>query len=271
MRRTVIDRPCQFKGKHWRQPGNPFWIPPKGLVYDPEHFETSPKGYIKATNGADVRIYESVTAAARFMDVDRRTLTGYIGKGKEFNKFVWTELPFNEWGTWSTTEQADDTLGGGEAGVSAIVLGDSGVNGCCNGKIISHDLSTGEEVMYNSVTRAAAFNMMSAHALKDNFVDKPRHANGKHFRSFTSNRLWSPPAYFKFNASGFEKKTGGYVISTDLSGGNKVMYESVKAAAELADDVKIWGIQQNLNIDKPYQGRVWKTAAADEYDVFVDV
>ena len=268
LRRTFVDFPSQLQGKHWRKKGMPFWVPPEGFVFDPAHYEKSHGKAVRATNASanEVRIFESRVAAAKILRCNKpRSLTDYIGTGKTFLGFVWTDVSVAEYGTWSaSTTSADRTP------PTTAAPEDAGINGRCNGKIIARDLTTGVEVLYDSATRAGAFNNISKHSLDDNFIDKPRQVRGKHFRSFTATRYWRPPSYFKFDATLFEKKTNGYVVSVDEVGGITAMYESVKAAAQL-EGRKVWSIQQYLNSGKAYNGRVWRSATAEEYDVWHDV
>ena len=265
LRRTFVDFPSQLQGKHWRQKGMPYWVPPEGFVFDPAHYEKSHGKAVRATKGSEVRVFESRVAAAKIMQCSKtRTLSDYIGTSKEFMGFVWTDVQVAEYGSWKTTGD-EPTSDATEP--TAVTLEDAGVNGRCNGKIIARDLATGVEVIYDSATRAGAFNNICKHALDLTFVDKPRQVRGKHFRSFTATRYWSPPPYFKFDTSSFERKTNGYVVSVDEGGNIIGMYESVKAAAQL-EDIKLWKVQQYINSDKVCHGRLWRSATTEEYDVW---
>jgi hypothetical protein len=263
MRRTILNKPRQLKGRHWYTPGKPHWSPPTGLVYDPEIFETSTKGYIKAFNDNETRIYESITSAARYLDINRRSLTDFVGNVKYFHGFLWTELPFTQWGTWYTDEQEPP-----KSSTVVSVVSNNGINGRCNGKIISRDLVTGNEVIYESNSKAAASHGMSPHALR-NYIDKPRHAFGKHFRSFNATRYWTPPINFKYNAETCEIKSNGYIISIDETG-KQILYESVNAAVKI-ENIPKWTITQFKDTGKTHDHRTWKTAALEDYDIFTTI
>jgi hypothetical protein len=272
LRRTFVDHRAQLQGKHWRTKGMPFWVPPDGFVFDPEHYERSHGKPVRATSESEVRIFESRIAAAKILRYNRpRMLGDYVGTRRPFLGYVWTDVTISEYGTWSLPEDDPNTSTSTSTSIpTRVILDDSGINGRCNGKVIARDLTTGVEVIYDSATRAAAFNNICKHSLESNFIDKPRHVRGKHFRSFTATRYWSPPAYFKFDASSFEKKSNGPVVATDEMGEITVLYESVKVAAQL-EGAKRWSVQQYLNSGKPCRGRIWRSATAEEYDTWRDV
>lgn len=264
MRRTYIGTASQMHGKHWRKVGMPYWIPPKELVFDSVTYEKGHAQPIMATSDSKIIIYESKIAASKILRLTNpRTLSDVITSGQIYLGYVWSEVLPSEYGTWSNQTLEDP----GHAPPVAVVSTQTGANGRCNGKIISRDLSTGVETVYESLTRAAASNNISAHSLGDNFVDKPRHVRGKHFRTFASARFWSPPPYFRYDPSSFQKKTNGNVISTSESTGEKLMYESTKAAAALLE-IGVWGIQQFMDTGKAQEGLVWTKATEADYDVW---
>ena len=263
LRRTYLDKARQLKGKHWRSEGKPYWIPPNGFHFEPDNVESSTRGYVKAvdTNG-NIHVYDSITAAAKILDLNRRSLSDFVDQNKVYKGFIWSFLPASEWGTWS------NNISNNVTNITQEIVPETGTNGRCKGKIIARNLETGEETIYDSVTRAGALNLMSPHALTNSFIDKPRIARGKHFRSFISTQYWSPPTYFRYNPTEFESKTTGYVISIAENDENdKVMYESIKSAHEL-DGIQLWGIQQYLDSGKPYKGRIWNRIAPEVIDSY---
>ena len=262
LRRTFMDFPSQLLGKHWRKKGMPFWVPPEGFVFDPAHYEKSHGKAVRATNGTDVRVFESKVAAAKILRCNEpRTLADHVGARKAFLGFVWTDVPVAEYGTWSTCACAPANL------PTSVSPEDAGVNGRCNGKIIARDLATGVEVVYDNSTRAGAFNNICKHSLVESFIDKPRQMRGKHFRSFTATRYWHPPVFLKYDATSFVKKTLGYIVSTNEVGCITSMYESIKSAAQL-EGKKVWSIQQYVNSGKACHGRQWRSASVEEYDTW---
>ena len=175
---------------------------------------------------------------------------------------MWSNIHVNDWGTW-------DIPTNDQASLQEYKLKlETGINNRCKGKIVAHDLTTHEEVVYESVTRAAAFNDICANALTNNILDKPRQLRGKCFRSMTSKCIWTPPDYFKYNKDDWEKKTNGYVISIAENDENdKIMYESIKAAHEL-ENIHISGIQQFIDSGKSFRGRIWKKLPLEYVEAF---
>ena len=262
LRRSYIDKARQFKGRHWRSIGKQYWIPPKGFHFDINHIEPTIK-YISATEvSGEVHVYESLIAAAKILKLEKKDISNYIDKKEYFKGYLWSNIQVNEWGTWAipTNDQAN---------LQEYKLKlENGINNRCKGKIIAHDLTTHEEIVYESVTRAAAFNDMCANMLTNSFLDKPRQARGKHFRSITSKRMWSPPDYFKYNKEDWEKKTSGYVMSfAENDENDKVMYESIKAAHEL-ENINVSGIQQFIDSGKSFKGRIWRKLPPEYVEAF---
>ena len=272
LKRSFLDQPRQLGGKHWRRSGLSYWCPPKGLIFDLAHTGATTVGYIKAENGDDIRVFESITSASKIMGLDRRTLTSFMDVPTKFGGFTWSKLPYDEWGAFAhndgeyfvPTQFFSDATLPGEAG-----SGERNNDGRCRGKIIEHNLMTNIEVVHKSLTRAAASIGVSPHTIKDTFLDKPRQIKGRHFRAYTSKQFWQPPTILKFDPSGFEKNTGGYIISTDFRG-NRVMYESMQAAAEFTK-VGLWSISEGLKNGNIYGEFLWTRAKYDDYATFLPV
>lgn len=303
LRRTFINKPKQIKGKHFRTTGSEYWIPPKNFKFNPEYTEKNTTNYIKATNVNDKNdyiIFESITAAGEITKYNRRTITDHVDKNTDYKGYFWSKVPFTEMGTWSKTEtcidehitkndsslnddddSTDNTENSSESSKKEKIgniypvttqrdlSNTNGQNGRCNGKVIAHNFSTNEEIVYDSITRAAASHDISPHSLGDNFLDKPRQFKGKHFRSFDATKYWQPPQNLKYNPNTFEKKSGGYIISIDENG-KRTMYESIKTAFEY-NKIKNWRITQYIDTDKKSAGFLWKKAKPEEYETFVDI
>jgi hypothetical protein len=271
LRRSFIDKPRQLRGKHWRSAGMPHWIPMDGLCFNPEYIEKKSDRYIKAVNendSDDVRVYESVVAAAIFSNIEPRTLNSFVNHNLPYKGYFWTDIPIQEWGTWSRDDNGQPVNITSKVIPRTAELADTGKDGRCNGRIISRDLQTGEETVHDSVSRAAACEDMSSHALRDNFLDKARHVRGKHYRSWDAKKYWQPPAYFRYNPSSFEKKTGGYVISEDKDG-NKSLYESAKVACDL-ENLTQGSLKSYIgHPEKELQGKTWRKALDPEVETWV--
>jgi hypothetical protein len=262
MRRTYLDKPRQLKGRHWRTAAKPYWVPPQGLRYDPVQTIKHTDGYVKATSDQETYIYESKTVAAAYVGVDVNTISYHLKRGTPCQGFMWSDLAEHEVGTWSTASQPSPSQ------LFPMDRPNSGANGRCKGKIIARDLSTGAETIYSSVSDAALRdNNPCAHSLEKSFIDKPRQANGKHFRSFDAGRYWQVPTCLRYDASTFVTKTDGYVICTDVDGSNVCMYESMNAAR--LDGYDRASVAQHIKSGKPYRNKLWRKAREDEYDTFV--
>jgi hypothetical protein len=110
---------------------------------------------------------------------------------------------------------------------------------------------------------------MTPKVLAEKFLDKPRQAYGKHWRSITAPLYWNPPKFFKYNPRSFVMKTGGYIIATSVKDGvtSKTMYESQEEACNL-ENIQGWGITQYLGGVQEYQDRTWRSATTAEYEVY---
>lgn len=270
MRHTLIGQRTQKEGKTWRQEGSPYWIPPVGFQFSSKYEKVRSRQAVKATSAIEVRIYESKTAAATILRIIARTLGDNVNTGQPYLGFIWTEVPIEEYGSWSNevTKPEDDTKAGAQH-VTFVNAEDTGDDGRCNGKIVRRHLVTGNENVYDSITQAAARNRISPHALK-NFLDKPRQLRGYAFRLITDARFWAPPSIFRYAPDTFEKKSSGLVISTCETSGERLMYESTHAAASLLS-ISVWGIQQFIGSESSHNGLRWAKAHASEYEVWMPV
>ena len=258
--RTVLNKPRQLRGYHWRNVNSRFWIPPTSYVFDPTRIDlTTFNTIVVATNGADVRHYESISTAANQLKAVQTHLSRCVNTSSAVcNGFVWTSQHVHEFGTWSGNATQTTTED------------NSGANGRCKGKVIVRDLATGVETIYPSETKAAPSICphLTVKALRANFLDKPRQIKGKHVRSATASVRWVPPSILKFDNTTYEARTDGYIISTDADGNNAVMYESVVAAVKLTG-LATWAITQYMDTGKVCQGRIWRKAENTECGTFV--
>lgn len=267
MRRSFVNQASQLYGRHWRNAGTPFWNPPMGFVYDPSTYIACRTTPVRATSAAEVCVYESQAAACKVLRLTSpRNLSDYIRSGRVYLGFIWTEVldTRTDYGTWSNKEVADPL-----PVPTPVVTEDTGANGSCHGKIIARNIATGQDITYKCLAKAAGSNGICAHALKGN-LNQPRQVRGQVFRTFTATRVWTPPPYFRFNATTFEKKTNGFVISTSVNGGEKLMYESAKAAAELLN-IKLWRVQQYINYGKVQCGVVWRSAVEADWNFWTQL
>ena len=106
LKKSLLDKPKQAYGKHWRTFGKPYWIPPQSLVYDDNTYESS-KGYIRSYNAqtGEIRIYESTVSASKFLGVSRRRINTLILENRtDENGLSWSRLPNNNIGTYEYSE-----------------------------------------------------------------------------------------------------------------------------------------------------------------------
>ena len=274
-KKTYLDQTRQLKGKHWRSKGKQFWIPPKGFRFDANNAESTAKGYVKAIDlkSNEILIFESTTAAAKFLNLNRRTLSDFVKNETEYKGYHWSPLPSTEYGAFAFANTILNELYTPIPINSSSVLqedkeNDDGKNNRCHGKIIVRDLSTGQEEIYDSINRAAAFFNICGKALSKTYIDKPRQALGKHFRTFNAKQFWNPPSYFKYDPNIIVKKVDEYVISIAENDDNdKILYEGIKSAHEI-DNISTDGIQQYLDSGKPYKGRIWKRFSMEYVNSF---
>ena len=269
--KTFLDKPRQYGGFHWRTPNTHFWIPPSGFTFDPEiHEIVTVDRYIKSTNVADgtVQIYESITAGGRFNSIAARTLSDHIDDNVPFEGKIWTSLSIGSCGHMVSSSEGIDSP------VIHVVKADKSFSGRSNGQIIMRNLLTGDETTYTSQAKAAAYNNLTPHTLRDTYIDKPYQAYGKHFRTTLATKAWVPPTYYKYDATAFYKKAhlkdDGYIVSTLLDGTDKIMYDCRKAASQI-ENIHISSITQFVNTGKPSGNRVWRYATPDEYETWTDL
>jgi hypothetical protein len=263
-RRSVVNRKRQLAGCHWRSEGLAIWVPPEGFVYD-GHFDASSTNmnFIVATkeqgtSGAEPerKIFESITVAARILDLDRRKLTDFVAMKRAYGGYVWNTLDMDQCGTMIEDVAASTRV--------PNAAEDAGVSLRCAGRVVELELATGKEVVHDSVTRAAAMIGISALTVREQLLDKPRQAFGRVFRSYVSTSRWQPPDNFVFDASKYVK-TGGYVKSVDKDGAEK-LYESVWEASRILGFHKS-AIQQVINTDKvsTQLGLKWKRPEESDF------
>jgi hypothetical protein len=266
-RRTVLGKMRQVGGRSWRKEGMPVWVPPEGFCFDDNFDPLSTSGFILAVHQEDDsirKVFESITAAARIMGLERRKLSDMVASGRVFAGYAWSELPQQAWGTW-----VDDPSSAAPIPNAAV---DSAVNGRCNGRIIARVLATGQDTVYESLNKAAAVHKLSPHTLREQLLDKPRQAFGKCFRSFTATECWVPPENLVYDASTYVTKTSGYVKSINEATGEVRIYESVRAACSLMGaNTKTWTIQQYMNTGKACHGLKWFSATEEDYVIMQPV
>ena len=277
-KKTYLDQMRQLNGQHWRSKGNKFWIPPQGFRFDSNNAESTNKGYIKAidVNSNEVLIFESTTAAAKNLGLNRRTLSEFVKNMTVYKGYQWSILPASELGTWGDPNDMVECMNQVIPIISTPILQedhdiDNGENNRCYGKIIVRDISTGNEEVFDSINRAAAKYIISGNALAKTYLDKPRQAKGKHFRSFTAKHFWNPPSYFKYDPNNCIKKLYNYVLSiSDNDENDRILYESMKSAHAL-DNISLDGIQQYIDSGRAYKGRIWKKVPTEYVESFFQI
>lgn len=282
-KRNLLDKHRQYGGSTYRTKGREYWVPPANFVYDANSEEFVVGDLIKATNGADVRIYEGPSYAAKYLHCTPNNILKVMGHTLKYAGFFWTTVHAKE-ATWVMPEEdiapddngprdlEDTTPPAPSAPVirPPVTAADTGINGRCRGKVIERDLKTGVEVTYESISKAARAHRMSPTSLAENFIDQPRQAYGKHFRMITTKRYWSPPPYFVYDATKHIGKKGDYIITLQPNGGEMVtkMYECIKSAEHILK-IPRWGMSDYKNVDQMYKGYYWRTATEEQYNVFV--
>lgn len=141
------------------------------------------------------------------------------------------------------------------------------INGRSSGKIISRDLITGEEQLYNSINNVNS--SVEAKAFKLRILDQQRQCDGKHWRSF-GQPYWEPPMKFSFRNQ-FTGRFEGYIVATNPETNETVMYESPTEAAAINnwDESVRREINERLRRNKKtaYMGFVWTRLPRDNWGV----
>ncbi len=252
-RRGYIDKARQVNGCHWRYKGHPFWIPPKGLVYNENGFEKSLTGYIRATSLStdEVRVYESYSAAAAAFACGRRELNTIVLQNKEYLGFKWSILPQGEWGTWENTSVEEQQ--------------ETGVTGRCLGKVIARDLRNGVDVEYSSSTVAAAKFGIAPQALRTTFLDRQRQLNGYHFRK-PGSPIWTPPENLVYDLTKRVQTFKGYVKGVCCDNATDVVFhESLQEAVRyLGGNLSLKSMSRCIEVGEPLRGRIWTKVPNEE-------
>jgi hypothetical protein len=284
LRKTFLGHARQLHGFHFRTQDQQFWVPPEGFEFDPNDVQRGTCIPVTATQTGiqrHVRCFESITAAANILKINRRVLNDCIDKDVEFAGYTWKSVPSRNWGTWhdatvpNTTSPRDNAVGPSSAhqmfSKPKQKNGNaSGQDGRCKGKVIARDIKTGDEIIYDSLTKAASALDCSAHALSESFLDKPRQAKGVCLRASTSSKYWQPPPYFKCEDNSIEHGRKGYVIRQCTKTNEITLYESFNAASRI-EGISKWGIASNFDTGNVYKDSIWRSARPEEYETFVNV
>jgi hypothetical protein len=132
------------------------------------------------------------------------------------------------------------------------------------------DLTTGTEVVYASLTRAAAALKICSPTVRRAYLDQPRPARGRHVRSFAAKRYWQPPATLVYDKTGFVKMAGDYIVRTSQATGDRVMYECATEAGKF-NGITPAAVRKAVATGLPLDGNCWTIAAESEYATWVDV
>jgi hypothetical protein len=267
----------QMAGKHWRSPGEPHWVPPKGLQIVIAGRE-GVLHYVRGVSSDGVtRVYENPTVAALHQGVIARSVTQSANDGKPYNGVQWS---------WVQDSELDKTGYNVPTGhlVTVVTLPakSAGGNGRCHGKVIQRDILTGEEVVHKSASYAARMNsrtdsVVTPKMMKDELVDKTRPANGRTFRSLEATLRWDPPTYYKRDPSNVTEnwpnsskngKAQPWIVATDADGKVLALYET-KLAASRIEGVPYDTIKTACDSGVLRHGRLWRSATQDEYGRFV--
>lgn len=108
--KSILDSSRQAFGKHYRSFGEAYWEPPKNFKYEKDNYEPTTKGFIKGSNKDEYYVFESITSAAKILNIDRRKLTDFIDKKRMHEGYVWTKLPKRKWGTYKYSTLDSDKI-----------------------------------------------------------------------------------------------------------------------------------------------------------------
>ena len=284
LQQTYIDKKRQLGGFSWRSAEfrpTSHWIPPSGFVFDPTQRNTGVLGYVAASlsEPRTVRIvYDSTQLAARANQQDERRLNGYVRAGLTHNGIAWSKLDHADAGRWSDEPQLPQELDGTYVTPETVAAPStrivaSGANARSYGRVIARNLLTGEDVFFKNAEKVSDRFRVSAHAIRETFIDKPRQMFGHHLRSFESGRVWRPPARLVYDPDSCEKSKHGYIVCTTHDGSIVTMYESIKAAGDAnGGRTAMQNISYRLDSGKVCsKGFLWRRAKPEEFETFEDV
>ena len=149
---------------------------------------------------------------------------------------------------------------------SLNVFRETRIDNRSNGKIISRDLVTGNEVPYGSVQEAGDSIGYTARSMQDFVVNAPRHLAGKIWRT-PGSPYWMPPQGLQMDIT---ERTGviNYVRSTD-SEGNKKVYDNPTIAARATMCIAR-PLQDAIRSGKKIGGLFWAKVPKEETQLFSD-
>jgi hypothetical protein len=269
--RTYIDKPRQLKGYSWRSDSSPIWVPPQGLAFATNVIECTKEGsYVKAVWSSDpplglepITTFDSVSAAARILKINRRSLADAVAKNGSYGGAMWSHLPAEEYNNFELIPP-HVTVFPFEVADPPKVKKQGGKI-----KVIVYDILKGEEIGYTSVSKAAAVTRLSSHAIEDTLMNKPRRAKNFTFRSGDAEQRWEPPTSLRYQPDVYEKNFSGYIIAMG-SDGTLAMYEGPSAAGRI-EELDRHAISAAIKSGKEYRDRVWRAALDEEFDTFVPI
>jgi hypothetical protein len=97
--------------------------------------------------------------------------------------------------------------------------------------VISRDIVTGEEVLYDSTQSVANALALTEGTFKRTFLDKPRQLFGRHWR-YEGNPFWRPPSGFVFDNTSYVKNRYMYITATNYMH-NTSVYENATEASKI--------------------------------------
>ena len=91
---TLLDKPRQAFGKHWRShDATRFWNPPAYFKFNPTSFVKKTGGYIMSTDGSGNKtMYESISEAHEVGNISLSGIKKSIKEGTAHNGLVWTKV-----------------------------------------------------------------------------------------------------------------------------------------------------------------------------------
>lgn len=255
--KTYLDKPYQYRGKHWRRRGNKIWLGIKNLIYNEmESYNFYESGYVKAldTINQTYTIYEGYQSAQKYTKIHPYTIRLHVKNKAPYKNILWSILPFSEYGKW-----IDDTMNEIESVIKIENTSDTlKKNSTHYGKIIALNLKTNEEFIYDSLKQFSNIVDVSSVTLLSSFVNKPRQVKGYHIRFENNGLKWTPPSNLIYDDKTFQRLKSLYIVSINsIDETDQKIYESQTSACKILN-FKEHSLKYPLKYGSIFHNCYWK-------------
>ena len=247
----IVDNMRQARGHTFRYADSGrYWEPPPYFKYDKNTYETKLQGFVvqEDRGGQILGLYESQTAASRFLDIPRVTIGDRIRArraGEDGASF--RDARDSECGRWVETGAPAEAEERPPEGV--------------DGGIIVYDYRTGKDVArYKTAEAAKNFFSIDPRLIRKHLVDQPRQCKNLAVRTARNEKRWCPPPCLVTDGE-YPDARNEYVVG-ERDGRVEVMYESITKASSMRGCAR-------LKVGVAGDGLFWRKASRHEFDLWV--